>query len=41
MRADLIVLPASPRETAEEAPRGFADVRPRLVMIDGAVAFEA
>jgi len=41
MRADLVVLPASPRETAEDAPRGFADVRPRLVMIDGAVAFEA
>ncbi|HEX9549914.1 MAG TPA: amidohydrolase [Candidatus Limnocylindrales bacterium] len=40
-RADLIVLPASPREVAEDASRGFADVRPRLVMIDGEIAFEA
>jgi predicted amidohydrolase YtcJ len=40
MRADLVVLPASPRETAEDASRGFATVRPRLVMIDGAAAFE-
>jgi predicted amidohydrolase YtcJ len=40
-RADLIVLPASPREPSEDASRGFADVRPRLVMIDGEVAFEA
>jgi predicted amidohydrolase YtcJ len=40
-RADLIVLPASPREPADDASRGFADVRPRLVMIDGEVAFEA
>jgi len=40
-RADLIVLPASPRESAEDASRGFAAVRPRLVMIDGEVAFEA
>ena len=40
-RADLIVLPASPRESVEDASRGFAAVRPRLVMIDGEVAFEA
>jgi hypothetical protein len=40
-RADLSVLPASPREVAEDASRGFADVRPRLVMIDGEIAFEA
>ncbi|TAK00274.1 MAG: amidohydrolase [Chloroflexota bacterium] len=39
-RADLIVLPAAPREPGEEAPPSFADVRPRLVMIDGEVAFE-
>ena len=40
MRADLIVLPAAPREAGEDASRGLATVRPRLVMIDGAVAFE-
>jgi predicted amidohydrolase YtcJ len=39
-RADLIVLPASPREVGEDASRGFAHVRPRLVIIDGEVAFE-
>jgi hypothetical protein len=40
MRADLVVLPAAPRESADDASRGFATVRPRLVMIDGDVAFE-
>ncbi|MCI0582233.1 MAG: amidohydrolase [Chloroflexi bacterium] len=38
--ADLIVLPATPREPGDEGPPSFADVRPRLVMIDGEVAFE-
>jgi hypothetical protein len=40
MRADLVVLPAAPRESADDASRGLATVRPRLVMIDGDVAFE-
>jgi hypothetical protein len=39
-RADLLVLPAAPREGGDDASRGFATVRPRLVMIDGEVAFE-
>ncbi len=39
--ADLVVLPASPREATEDAATGFARVRPRLVMVDGAIAFEA
>ncbi|MBY0395442.1 MAG: amidohydrolase family protein [Thermoleophilia bacterium] len=38
--ADLVVLPASPREVAEDAATGFAQVRPRLVMVDGEIAFE-
>ena len=37
--ADLIVLPAAPREP-DEATAAFAAVRPRLVMVDGEVAFE-
>ena len=40
-RADLLVLPAAPREVAEEAAAGFARVRPRLVVVDGEVAFES
>ena len=38
-RADIVVLPAAP----DEAPRSaasFAEVRPRLVLMDGGVAFE-
>lgn len=40
--ADLIVLPAVPRESADAAERAasFADVRPRLVLIDGEIALE-
>lgn len=38
-RADLIVLPAAPREAAERAA-AFAEVRPRLTMLDGQVVFE-
>jgi len=38
--ADLVVLPASPREAAGDAATGFAQVRPRLVMVDGEIAFE-
>ncbi|HYL40082.1 MAG TPA: amidohydrolase family protein, partial [Candidatus Binatus sp.] len=37
--ADLIVLPAAPT-TADAAAAAFAAVRPRLVMVDGAVALE-
>jgi predicted amidohydrolase YtcJ len=37
--ADLIVLPAAPEEPADAAA-AFARVRPRLVLIDGEVAFE-
>lgn len=40
-RADLVILPAAPREAAEEAATGFARVRPRLVVMDGEIAFEA
>jgi predicted amidohydrolase YtcJ len=39
-RADLVVLPAAPREAGETAAR-FAEVRPRLVLVDGEVAYEA
>ena len=41
-RADLIVLPAAPREASDAAERAaaFAEVRPRLVMLDGEVVFE-
>jgi predicted amidohydrolase YtcJ len=39
-RADLIVLPAAPREATEDAAAGFARVRPRLVVVDGEIAFE-
>jgi predicted amidohydrolase YtcJ len=38
-RADLIVLPAAPREAAERAA-AFAEVRPRLVLLDGEAVFE-
>ena len=38
-RADLVVLPAAPREAAERAA-AFAEVRPRLVLLDGEVVFE-
>ncbi|HET9853182.1 MAG TPA: amidohydrolase [Candidatus Limnocylindrales bacterium] len=40
--ADLIVLPAAPRESADPAERAgaFAEVRPRLVMVGGEVAIE-
>jgi predicted amidohydrolase YtcJ len=38
-RADLIVLPAAPREGPERAA-AFAQVRPRLVMVDGETAIE-
>ncbi len=37
--ADLIVLPADPKEP-DEAAAAFAVVRPRLVMVDGEVAIE-
>jgi len=38
-RADLIVLPAAPREGPERAA-AFATVRPRLVIVDGEIALE-
>ncbi|MBI2781741.1 MAG: amidohydrolase [Chloroflexi bacterium] len=38
-RADLIVLPAAPREGGERAT-AFAEVRPRLVLLDGEVVIE-
>jgi predicted amidohydrolase YtcJ len=40
--ADLIVLPAAPRESADPSARAaaFAEVRPRLTMVAGEVAFE-
>jgi predicted amidohydrolase YtcJ len=38
-RADLIVLPAAPREGGERAA-AFAEVRPRLVLLDGEVVLE-
>jgi len=38
-RADLIVLPAAPREIDERAA-AYAQVRPRLVMVDGEIALE-
>jgi predicted amidohydrolase YtcJ len=38
-RADLIVLPAAPREGGERAA-AFAEVRPRLVLLDGDVVVE-
>jgi predicted amidohydrolase YtcJ len=38
-RADLIVLPAAPREGGERAA-AFAEVRPRLVLLDGEVVIE-
>jgi predicted amidohydrolase YtcJ len=38
-RADLLVLPAAPREGGERAA-AFAEVRPRLVLLDGEVVVE-
>jgi predicted amidohydrolase YtcJ len=41
--ADLIVLPAAPRgagQAPEDAAAAFAEVRPRLVLVDGEVALE-
>jgi predicted amidohydrolase YtcJ len=38
-RADLIVLPAAPRDSGERGA-AFAEVRPRLVMLDGEVVVE-
>jgi predicted amidohydrolase YtcJ len=38
-RADLIVLPAAPREEPERAA-AFATVRPRLVVVDGEIVLE-
>jgi predicted amidohydrolase YtcJ len=38
-RADLIVLPAAPRDGGERAA-AFAEVRPRLVLLDGEVVVE-
>jgi predicted amidohydrolase YtcJ len=38
-RADLIVLPAAPRE-ADERVAAFAEVRPRLVIVDGDIVVE-
>lgn len=39
-RADLIVLPAAPREEPAERAASFAKVRPRLVIVDGDIALE-
>jgi predicted amidohydrolase YtcJ len=39
--ADLLVLPAAPRGEGEPGGAGFAAVRPRLVLVDGEVAWEA
>jgi predicted amidohydrolase YtcJ len=38
-RADLIVLPAAPRGSGERGA-AFAEVRPRVVMLDGEVVIE-
>ena len=38
--ADLAVLPAAPREGADQAAASFAQVRPRLVMLDGEIVIE-
>jgi predicted amidohydrolase YtcJ len=40
-RADLIVLPAAPREREGGSGTGFAAVRPRLVLLDGEVVVDA
>ena len=40
-RADFLILPAAPRDVLEDAAAGFAQVRPRLVLIDGEIVFEA
>jgi predicted amidohydrolase YtcJ len=41
-QADLIVLPAAPRESEDGAERAaaWAEVRPRVTMVGGEVAFE-
>jgi predicted amidohydrolase YtcJ len=41
-RADLIVLPAAPRESADadERAAAFAEVRPRVVLLDGEIVVE-
>ena len=41
-RADLVVLPAAPRESGDAAERAaaFAEVRPRMVLLDGEVVLE-
>jgi predicted amidohydrolase YtcJ len=41
-RADLVVLPAAPRESADAAERAaaFAEVRPRMVLVDGETVVE-
>jgi predicted amidohydrolase YtcJ len=41
-RADLVVLPAAPREAEDQAARAaaFAEVRPRLVLVDGEIVVE-
>jgi predicted amidohydrolase YtcJ len=41
-RADLVVLPAAPRETAnaDERAAAFAEVRPRVVLLDGEIVVE-
>jgi predicted amidohydrolase YtcJ len=41
-RADLVVLPAAPREAADAAQRAaaFAEVRPRMVLLDGEIVVE-
>lgn len=40
-RADFIVLPEAPREPGATLAVGFAEVRPRLVAMDGKVVFES
>ena len=41
-RADLAVLPAAPRESADadERAAAFAEVRPRVVLLDGDIVVE-
>ena len=41
-RADLVVLPAAPREADDQLERAasFAEVRPRVVVLDGDIVFE-
>ena len=37
--ADMVVLPAAPREGGERAA-AFAEVRPRMVLLDGEVVID-